>query len=100
MNKSRINLLLSKYIQLGIKHILVVRGDFIDKADRDITDFNYANELIEYIRHWSGDYFYITVAAYPEFHPQATNPTEDLLNFKRKVDAGADAAVTQYFFNA
>ena len=63
-------------------------------------EFRYANELVEFIRREFGDQFYIEVAAYPEYHPQARSALEDLQNFKRKVDAGADSAITQYFFNA
>ena len=62
-------------------------------------DFQHANELVAYIREEFGDHFHIEVAAYPEFHPQARNAEEDLKNFKRKVDAGASSAITQYFFN-
>ena len=60
----------------------------------------YANELVAFIREETGDHFHIEVAAYPEFHPQAGNAQADLLNFKRKVEAGADSAITQYFYNA
>jgi methylenetetrahydrofolate reductase (NADPH) len=63
-------------------------------------DFRYANELVEFIRAETGDHFHLEVAAYPEFHPQAPSAEIDLENFKRKVDAGADSAITQYFFNA
>jgi methylenetetrahydrofolate reductase (NADPH) len=66
----------------------------------DPGSFRYANELVEFIRQETGDWFEIEVAAYPEMHPQARNWPEDLRNFKRKVDAGANAAITQYFFNA
>ena len=63
-------------------------------------EFRYANELVDFIRQETGDYFQIHVAAYPEVHPQATSAAEDFKNFKRKVDAGANAAITQYFYNA
>jgi methylenetetrahydrofolate reductase (NADPH) len=66
----------------------------------DAGEFRYANELVEFIRAETGDTFRIEVAAYPEWHPQARNPHEDLQNFKRKVDAGANAAITQFFYNA
>jgi methylenetetrahydrofolate reductase (NADPH) len=66
---------------------------------RDPGDFRYANELIAFIRQETGDFFTIEVAAYPEVHPQAPSAKIDLLNFKRKVDAGADSAITQYFYN-
>jgi methylenetetrahydrofolate reductase (NADPH) len=63
-------------------------------------EFHYANELVSFIRETHGDHFHIEVAAYPEMHPQALKPTEDFENFKRKVEAGADAALTQLFYNA
>jgi methylenetetrahydrofolate reductase (NADPH) len=66
----------------------------------DAGEFRYANELVAFIRAETGDWFHIEVAAYPEYHPQAKSPRDDLLNFKRKVDAGADSAITQYFYNA
>jgi methylenetetrahydrofolate reductase (NADPH) len=65
-----------------------------------IGEFQYANELVSFIRAQTGEHFHIEVAAYPEFHPQAHSPREDLVNFKRKVMAGADSAITQYFYNA
>ena len=66
----------------------------------DAGEFNYANELVSFIREETGDWFEIEVAAYPEIHPQARSWKDDLANFKRKVEAGADSAITQYFFNA
>ena len=69
-------------------------------AWRSIGEFQYANELVSFIRAQTGDHFHIEVAAYPEFHPQAKSAREDMLNFKRKVHAGANSAITQYFYNA
>ena len=66
---------------------------------QEAGEFRHANELVEFIRRETGDHFHIEVAAYPEFHPQAGNARQDLLNFKRKVEAGANSAITQYFFN-
>jgi methylenetetrahydrofolate reductase (NADPH) len=63
-------------------------------------EFRFANELVDFIRSETGDQFQIHVAAYPEIHPQANSATEDFTNFKRKVDAGANAVITQYFYNA
>ena len=83
----------------GIRHIVALRGD-LPSGNADPGEFRYANELVSFIRQETGDWFEIEVAAYPETHPQARNYREDLLNFKRKVEAGADAAITQYFFNA
>ena len=62
-------------------------------------DFRYANELVEFIRAETGDWFEIEVAAYPEYHPQSRSPADDLQSFMRKVNAGADSAITQYFYN-
>ncbi len=91
--------LLEIYQSKGVKRIVALRGD-IPSGMRDAGQLNYANELVEFIRKTTGDYFHIEVAAYPEFHPQAKSAQDDLINFKRKVDAGADSALTQYFFNA
>jgi methylenetetrahydrofolate reductase (NADPH) len=91
--------LLAIFQQRGIRRIVALRGD-LPSGMADAGEFRYANELVEFIRAESGDRFHIDVAAYPEWHPQAKSPREDLLNFKRKVDAGADSAITQYFYNA
>lgn len=91
--------LLNHYKAEGIKRIVALRGD-MPSGMRDRGELNYGNELVALIRKHTGDYFHIEVAAYPEFHPQAKSARDDLLNFKRKVDAGADSALTQYFFNA
>jgi methylenetetrahydrofolate reductase (NADPH) len=63
-------------------------------------DFRYASELVAFIRAETGQHFHIEVAAYPEFHPEAKSPAADVLNLKRKIDAGANSAITQYFYNA
>jgi methylenetetrahydrofolate reductase (NADPH) len=97
-NKDDVRGVLAQYMAAGIKHIVALRGD-LPSGEVDVGDFRYANELVEFIRAETGDHFRIEVACYPEFHPQAKNPREDLQNFKRKIDAGADAAITQYFFN-
>jgi len=91
--------LLNTYKDLGINRIVALRGD-IPSGMSGIGEFQYANELVEFIRMKTGNHFHIEVAAYPEFHPQATSAHNDLLNFKRKIDAGADSAITQYFYNA
>lgn len=83
----------------GIRHIVALRGD-LPSGMADPGEFRYANELVAYIRQQTGDWFHIEVAAYPEIHPQAKNAQDDLANFKRKADAGANAAITQYFYNA
>lgn len=98
-SKENIREILNRYMEQGIRHLVALRGD-MPSGVHEPGEFRYANELIEFIRAETGDHFFIEVAAYPEFHPQASTASEDLLNFKRKVDAGADAAITQYFYNA
>jgi methylenetetrahydrofolate reductase (NADPH) len=90
---------LAKYREHGIGHLVALRGD-LPSGSADVGEFRYANELVTFIRAATGDWFHVEVAAYPEYHPQARTPREDLANFKRKIDAGADSAITQYFFNA
>lgn len=97
-SKESILQLLNLYIEMGVKRIVALRGD-MPSGMREAGDFHYANELVAYIRETTGDHFHIEVAAYPEFHPQAVSPMDDLRNFKRKVDAGANSAITQYFYN-
>jgi methylenetetrahydrofolate reductase (NADPH) len=89
---------LEQYRSHGIRHLVALRGDMPSGAV-DAGDFHYASELVAFIRAESGDWFHIDVAAYPEYHPQAKSPQDDLANFVRKIDAGADSAITQYFFN-
>ena len=91
--------ILQNYMDQGIRHLVALRGD-MPSGLRDPGAFSHANELVKFIRAETGDHFFIEVAAYPEFHPQAPSAQADLLNFKRKVEAGADAALTQYFYNA
>lgn len=91
--------ILQTYQENGIQHIVALRGD-LPSGTRDIGEFRYANELVEFIRAETGDHFHIEVAAYPEMHPQAPNLSTDIDNFVRKVNAGANSAITQYFFNA
>jgi methylenetetrahydrofolate reductase (NADPH) len=90
--------LLHFYIENDIKRIVALRGD-MPSGMREMGEFHHANDLVEFIRKETGDHFHIEVAAYPEFHPQAKNTLADLENFKRKVDAGANSAITQYFYN-
>ncbi|MGQ0524477.1 MAG: methylenetetrahydrofolate reductase [NAD(P)H] [Betaproteobacteria bacterium] len=90
--------MLQRYKDHGIRHLVALRGD-LPSGLATAGEFRYANELVGFIREQFGDYFSIEVAAYPEYHPQARTPQEDLLNFKRKVEAGANAAITQYFYN-
>lgn len=97
--KASIRTILNNYKNNGISKIVALRGD-LPSGMMSAGEFRYANELVEFIRAETGDYFDIHVAAYPEVHPQAANFNEDFKNFKRKVDTGANAAVTQYFYNA
>ena len=96
--KENIRDILNLYRKENIHHIVALRGDLPSGMGLP-GEFRYANELVEFIRAETGDHFHIEVAAYPEYHPQARNADIDLSNFKRKVDAGADSAITQYFFN-
>jgi len=97
--RENIGAILQKYRDNGIKHIVALRGD-LPSGTYGVGEFRYANELVEFIRAETGDHFQIEVAAYPEFHPQSRSAQENLQHFKGKVDAGANAAITQYFFNA
>ena len=98
-SKEDIRTLLSAYQAKGIKRLVTLRGD-VPSGEVSVGDFKYANELVNFIRQETGDWFHLEVAAYPEFHPEALSAAKDLANFKRKVDAGADSAITQYFYNA
>lgn len=97
--QSSIRNILNKYIEIGVKRIVALRGD-MPSGMMEAGEFRYANELVEFIRAETGDHFHIEVAAYPEVHPQAPNARKDLENFTRKVNAGANTAITQYFYNA
>lgn len=90
---------IQRYRRERIRRLVVLRGD-MPSGMTGVGELRYANELVEFVRRETGDAFHIEVAAYPEFHPQAASAAGDLENFKRKVDAGADSAITQYFYNA
>ena len=96
--KDNIRAVLQAYQAKGIRHVVALRGD-MPSGMMCAGEFRYANELVEFIRNETGSHFHIEVAAYPEVHPQATHAKADLINFKHKVDAGANAAITQYFYN-
>ena len=98
-NRAELAALLDDYRAAGYRRIVALRGD-LPSGMATPGDFRYAAELVRFIREHSGDHFHIEVAAYPETHPQADNALHDLRHFKAKVDAGADGAITQYFFNA
>ena len=96
--KASVRDMLERYRQAGIRRVVALRGD-MPSGMVEAGEFRYANELVAFIRREFGPAFHIEVAAYPEYHPQARTAQEDLTNFKRKVEAGADSAITQYFFN-
>jgi methylenetetrahydrofolate reductase (NADPH) len=96
--RAQLTEILQSYKDQNIRRIVALRGD-MPSGTVSKGDFNYANELVSFIRQQHGDYFHIEVAAYPEFHPQARSASHDLQNFKRKVEAGANTAITQYFYN-
>ncbi len=96
--RAQIRSILDDYKAQGIRRIVALRGD-LPSGMRDPGELHYANELVAFIREQTGDWFHIEVAAYPEFHPQASSSLADLDAFQRKVEAGADAAITQYFYN-
>lgn len=98
-SKAEIRDLLQTYQAHGINRLVTLRGD-VPSGEVSAGDFRYASELVEFIRIETGDHFFIEVAAYPEFHPEAKTPAADLLNLKRKMDVGANSAITQYFYNA
>ncbi len=97
--RENIRAILKTYNDTGIRRIVALRGD-LPSGMATAGEFQYANELVEFIRSETGDHFHLEVAAYPEFHPQAKSARDDILNFKRKIDAGANSAITQYFYNA
>lgn len=98
-SKGEITQLLEAYKSKGISRLVVLRGD-LPSGEVSVGDFRYASELVAFIRQTTGGWFQIEVAAYPEFHPESSSPKADILHFKAKVDAGANAAITQYFYNA
>ncbi|MGI4843060.1 MAG: methylenetetrahydrofolate reductase [NAD(P)H] [Janthinobacterium lividum] len=91
--------ILQQFQDKGIRRVVALRGD-LPSGYGGGGEFRYANELVEFIRKETGDWFHIEVAAYPEMHPQARSPQDDLQAFARKIQAGANSAITQYFYNA
>ena len=91
--------ILAEFKTAGIRRIVALRGD-LPSGMAEAGEFRYANELVEFIRAETGNHFSLEVAAYPEWHPQARSPKDDLDAFARKVKAGANSAITQYFYNA
>ena len=98
-SKDNLRAILERYRSNGIRHIVALRGD-LPSGMGEVGELRYASELVAFIRAEYGDWFRVEVAAYPEYHPQARSPRHDLENFARKVKAGANAAITQYFYNA
>lgn len=97
--RQNIRAILERYSQAGIRHIVALRGD-LPSGMAQAGEFRYASELVAFIRQEFGSSFHIEVAAYPEYHPQARSAQADFENFKRKVEMGANSAITQYFYNA
>jgi methylenetetrahydrofolate reductase (NADPH) len=91
--------ILAAYRDEGVRQLVALRGDLPSGMGGDAGELKYARDLVAFIRQETGDWFHIEVAAYPEMHPQADNPSSDLDHFVEKVRAGADSAITQYFFN-
>lgn len=91
--------ILHQYKAMGVHRLVALRGD-MPSGMINAGEFHYASDLVKFIREQTGNHFYIEVAAYPEFHPQAKSTNDDVQNLKRKYDAGANSAITQYFFNA
>ncbi|MCP3710663.1 methylenetetrahydrofolate reductase [NAD(P)H] [Paraburkholderia sp. CNPSo 3274] len=98
-SKESLRAILGEYRSRGIRHIVALRGD-LPSGMGAMGELRYASELVAFIREETGDAFHIEVAAYPEYHPQARSPRHDLEAFAQKVKAGANSAITQYFFNA
>lgn len=98
-SRDSLRAILGEYKANGIRRLVALRGD-LPSGYGAFGEFRYANELVEFIRAETGDWFHIEVAAYPEMHPQAKSPQDDIQSLARKVKAGANAAITQYFYNA
>jgi methylenetetrahydrofolate reductase (NADPH) len=98
-SKESLREILGQYRAHGIRHIVALRGD-LPSGMGEVGELRYASELVAFIRQETGDAFHIEVAAYPEYHPQARSPRHDLEAFAQKVKAGANSAITQYFYNA
>ncbi len=97
--RESIGAVLQQYKDAGIHRIVALRGD-LPSGYGGAGEFRYASDLVSFIRETTGDWFHIEVAAYPEVHPQARSPQDDLKHFVQKIQAGANAAITQYFYNA
>jgi methylenetetrahydrofolate reductase (NADPH) len=98
-SRAEISAQLERYRAAGIRHLVALRGD-LPSGLAAPGEFRYANELVAFIRETTGNWFRIEVACYPEYHPQTRHAADEIRHFKKKVDAGADSAITQYFYNA
>ena len=98
-SRASIRAVLEQFQAAGIRRVVALRGD-LPSGYGGGSELRYASELVEFIRAETGDWFHIEVAAYPEMHPQARSPQDDLQHFVHKIRAGANAAITQYFYNA
>lgn len=96
--KQQLSELLTEYKALGVTQLVALRGD-IPATGESTKELSHANELVSFIRETTGEHFKIEVAAYPEYHPESTSPQSDFSHFKNKVAAGANGAITQYFYN-
>lgn len=96
--KQQLDDVLNTYIEMGVTRLVTLRGDIPDGVVVN-NELKHANELVSFIREKTGDYFHIEVAAYPEYHPESATPEDDFNYFTNKVKAGADSAITQYFYN-
>ena len=96
--RDQLKALIERYIDRGVNRLVTLRGD-IPEGGPGANDFNHANELVAFIREQTGGHFHIEVAAYPEYHPESVTPESDFQYFKRKIESGADSAITQYFYN-
>jgi len=96
--RDQLKALIERYIDRGVNRLVTLRGD-IPEEGPGANDFNHANELVAFIREQTGGHFHIEVAAYPEYHPESVTPESDFQYFKRKIESGADSAITQYFYN-
>lgn len=98
--RATIATMLEHYQSKKINRLVCLRGDLPSGLAGNHGDFTYASDLVRFIRDTTGDYFHIEIAAYPQCHPQSRHISDDIIHFKTKVDAGANAAITQYFYNA
>jgi methylenetetrahydrofolate reductase (NADPH) len=96
--KQQLSDVLDAYIEMGVTRLVTLRGDIPDGESVN-SELKHANELVEFIREKTGDHFHIEVAAYPEYHPESVSPDDDFKHFIKKVNAGANSAITQYFYN-